>query len=138
MIEQGFLNDPLSQLCQVRDHLWRACRIILDVRLQTQSFDVDEAARMLVEEACLQPPNARAEVVRYTQTPTQPLSYLVGKREIQALRREVERIRGDQFNLKQFHDEILSHGAIPISLLREIVLAPQPSQAQMESSPQLA
>ncbi|MEE9229490.1 MAG: DUF885 domain-containing protein [Acidobacteriota bacterium] len=138
MIEQGFLNDPLSQLCQVRDHLWRACRIILDVRLQTQSFDVDEAARMLVEEACLQPPNARAEVVRYTQTPTQPLSYLVGKREIQALRREVERIRGDQFNLKQFHDEILSHGAIPVSLLREIVLAPQPSQAQLESSPQLA
>ena len=138
MIEQGFLNDPLSQLCQIRDHLWRACRVILDVRLQTQSFDLDEAVRMLVEEACLQPPNARAEVVRYTQTPTQPLSYLVGKREIQALRREAERIRGDQFNLKQFHDEILGHGAIPVSLLRKIVLAPQPSQAQMESSLQPA
>jgi uncharacterized protein (DUF885 family) len=138
MIEQGYLSDPGSRLCQVRDHLWRACRVILDVRLHTQALPLDDAARMLVEEACLQQPNANAEVLRYTQTPTQPLSYLVGKREIQALRREVERDRGSRFNLKEFHDQVLSHGAIPISILREFLLDPQPAPAQPEGCAQLA
>lgn len=123
MLEQGFLPDPRSRLCQLRDHLWRSCRVVLDVRLHTQSLDLEEAARMLVEEAALQAPNAAAEVGRYTHTPTQPLSYLIGKREIQALRREVERARGTQFRLGEFHDQFLSLGALPLSFAREILLA---------------
>ncbi|MEE9219204.1 MAG: DUF885 domain-containing protein [Acidobacteriota bacterium] len=122
MIEQEFLSDPRSRLCQIRDHLWRACRVVLDVLLHTRSLELPEAARMLVEEACLQPPSAAAEVARYSQTPTQPLSYLIGKREIQALRREVERAQGSRFRLGEFHDQLLSYGPIPIYFLREILL----------------
>lgn len=129
MIDQGFLTDPRSRLYQKRDHLWRACRVVLDAGLHTGEIGLEEAQRMLVEEVCLQPPNARAEVTRYTQTPTQPLSYLVGKREIQALRRVVERERRSSFRLAEFHDQILAHGCLPFDFLRDILLAPSPEPA---------
>ncbi len=137
MLEQGFLSDPRSRLCQLRDHLWRACRVLLDVGLHAGTLTIDEAADVLVQEACLQPPNAAAEVLRYTHTPTQPLSYLIGKREIQGLRREVERARGRIFSLREFHDEFLGHGALPIRFMRDILLAPaaEPAVAAAEPAP---
>jgi uncharacterized protein (DUF885 family) len=76
-------------------------------------------------------------VGRYTRTPTQPLSYLIGKREIQALRREVERARGTQFRLGEFHDQFLSLGAIPLSFAREILLAAAAAPS-LTSAPDLA
>jgi uncharacterized protein (DUF885 family) len=127
MIEQGFVEGPRSRLFQVRDHLWRACRVLLDVGLHTGSLGLEEAARVLVDEACLQPQSAAAEVARYTQNPTQPLSYLIGKREIQALRREVERSQGHRFRLRDFHDRFLSHGSLPIRFLRDLLaVTPEP------------
>jgi uncharacterized protein (DUF885 family) len=128
MLDQGFTPDPRSRIYQVRDHLWRACRVVLDVGLQVGSMGVQEATRILVEVACLQPTNAAAEALRYTLTPTQPLSYLIGKREIQSLRRDVERARGAHFRLGEFHDQLLAQGCLPASSLRHMLLnSPAPS-----------
>ena len=137
MIEQGFVEGPRSRLFQVRDHLWRACRVLLDVGLHTGSMELEEAARVLIEEACLQPQGAAAEVARYTRTPTQPLSYLIGKREIQALRREIERTEGRRFRLRDFHDRLLSHGSLPIRFLRDLLVEPRPEPG-LEPSPEPA
>lgn len=123
MFELGFYPNLETRLFQLKDLLWRACRVILDVRLHTGVMSPEAAVNYLVAEAHLERSHAQAEVARYCASPTQPMSYLVGKLEIQRLRREVEtRIKG-RFDLRAFHDELLAWGSIPPSLAREGVLS---------------
>ena len=77
----------------------------------------EQAVDMLVDVAHLERPNAIGEVRRYTQSPTQPMSYLMGKQQILDLR-ERERARlGARFDLRAFHDRLLSYGTIPVALI---------------------
>jgi uncharacterized protein (DUF885 family) len=124
MAEQSYYHDPRSRVIQLKDQLWRACRVVIDVGLHTRGMSVADAAGMLTEIARLEAPNARAEVLRYTRSPTQPMSYAVGKEAILELREEIRRRRGDAFDLKHFHDDFLSYGSIPVSFIRERMLAP--------------
>ncbi|MCP4631278.1 MAG: DUF885 domain-containing protein, partial [candidate division Zixibacteria bacterium] len=86
MYEQGFYSDLRSRLLQLKDELWRACRIVIDAKLHTGRMTYEEAVDMLVNTAQIEPVNAEKEVKRYTKTPTQPMSYLIGKIEILKLR----------------------------------------------------
>jgi len=119
---------------QLKDELWRACRVVIDVGLHTRGMSVEEATTMLAEIARLEAPNARAEVLRYTRTPTQPMSYAVGKQAILDLREDIRRRRGAGFDLKLFHDGLLSHGSIPVAYIRERMLAPGPGPAAVLNS----
>jgi uncharacterized protein (DUF885 family) len=119
MHDQGFYLDPLTRLYQLKDLLWRACRVVLDVGLQTGRITFMQAVDYLREQAMLERVNAVAEVKRYTMTPTQPMSYLVGKLEILAIRAETERRLGSRFDLHDFHAALLGRGTIPPALVRE-------------------
>ncbi len=121
MHEEGFY-DAEVRLLQLKDRLWRACRVVIDVKLHLQQMSFDDAVSMLVDVAGLERVNAVSEVKRYTLTPTQPMSYMLGKREILRIRDEVQRQKGDRFKLKDFHDKLLSYGSIPPSLVREAML----------------
>jgi uncharacterized protein (DUF885 family) len=123
MGEEGYYTDPRSRVLQLKDQLWRACRVVVDTSLQTRDMPLQEAVAMLHDVARIEMPNARGEVQRYSRTPTQPLSYAVGKREILGLREEERRRRGAAFRLREFHDRVLSFGSIPIALIREQLLA---------------
>ncbi len=122
MWEQGFYTDPKTRLLQLKDILWRACRVVIDVQLHTGEMTIDDAVKMLVETALLEKENAISEVKRYSQSPTQPMSYLAGKLAILDLRNEYKKVRGEQFNLKEFHDRLLSFGSLPIQLIRDQLL----------------
>ena len=117
VLDEGMTDDPRTRLFQLKDQLWRACRVVIDVMLHTGRMTFDEAVDMLVNTAHLERPNAAGEVRRYTQAPTQPMSYLTGKQQIMDLR-ERERTRlGARFDLKDFHDRLLGCGSIPVSLI---------------------
>ena len=73
---------------------------------------------MLVEDALLEPVNAAMEVKRYAMTPTQPMSYLVGKQEIMDIRDEVKLRTAGHFNLHDFHESLLECGTLPPQLVR--------------------
>jgi uncharacterized protein (DUF885 family) len=122
--EQGLLT-PASRLCQLKDELWRACRVIIDMRLHQGRMTPEEAVEMLVQEADLEPPNARAEVRRYAYTPGYQMSYAIGKQEILRLREQVKRREKAKFSLASFHDRVLDQGSIPTPLVAEAVLAPE-------------
>jgi uncharacterized protein (DUF885 family) len=77
---------------------------------------------MLVDVAKLERINAIAEVKRYTYTPTQPMTYIMGKIEILKLRDDFKNRTSKVFNLKRFHDQFLSYGTIPIQMVRERML----------------
>ena len=119
MHEQGFYSDPRGKLLQLKDQLWRGCRVVIDVKLHNKSMTFDEAVAMLVEIAKLERVNAIAEVKRYTYSPTQPMSYAIGKLQIMQLRSDYKKMMGDDFNLKEFHDTLLGFGGIPIQFIRE-------------------
>jgi uncharacterized protein (DUF885 family) len=122
MYDLGFYEDPKVRLAQLRDQVWRACRVLIDVGLHTQGMTFDSAVETLVKRARLEPVNAETEVKRYCSTPTQPMSYVIGKHQIMALRKEYEARMGAQFNLREFHDRLLSHGTIPVAIVREAML----------------
>lgn len=122
MYEQGFYTDPKVRLFQLKDQLWRACRVLIDVGLHTGQMSYEEAINFLLEKAKLERPNAISEVNRYCSTPTQPMSYFIGKKEILKLRDEYREKLGDVFSLREFHNQLLSYGSIPISLIKEVMI----------------
>jgi uncharacterized protein (DUF885 family) len=127
MREQGFDDAPNFRLAMYTDAIWRACRIILDVRMHRGELSVDEATDFLVSNTSFEGANARAEVNRYTYTPTYQLSYLLGKVMLLQLRADEQRRLGPRFDLRAFHDTLLNNGSLPISfhrrLLRETIAA---------------
>ena len=123
MREQGFDDGPEFLLAMHTDAIWRACRIILDVRMHRGELSVDQATAMLVEHTAFEHANAQAEVFRYTYTPTYQLSYLLGKVLLLQLRADEQRRLGDRFSLKRFHDTLLNNGSLPISFHRRLLAA---------------
>mgnify|MGYP000047148582 FL=1 len=118
MMEQaGYISTPIQRLARLSDQLWRAARIIIDVSLHCKGMSEEEAVDFLVTRCQLEPANAKAEVRRYTATPTQPQSYLMGKLEILAIVEEYKR-RNPGASLREMHDAILACGSLPPRLMR--------------------
>jgi len=118
LLEQlGYINTPVQRLGRLADQLWRAARIILDVSLHTRGMPVEEAVQFLVDECQLEPTNAWAEVRRYTESPTQPQSYLMGKLAILELVEDYRNAHPDA-SLLEIHDAILRCGSLPPRLMR--------------------
>jgi len=114
--EEGLLS-PESRLCQLKDEIWRACRIIVDMRLHQRRMTPDEAVEMLVRDADLERPNAEAEVRRYVYSPGYQMAYAIGKQEIMKLRERVKSTEGVDFSLRGFHDRVLDEGSMPVPLI---------------------
>jgi uncharacterized protein (DUF885 family) len=123
MREQGFDDGPDFLLAMHTDAIWRACRIILDVRMHRGELSVDEATAFLIEHTAFEHANAQAEVFRYTYTPTYQLSYLLGKVLLLQLRADEQSRLGDRFSLKGFHDTLMRNGSLPISFHRRLLAA---------------
>lgn len=121
MREQGFDDAPKFRLMLHTDAIWRACRIILDVRMHRGELTVEEATDFLVEQTGFERPNARSEVQWYTFRPTYPLSYLLGRSMLLDLRADEQRRLGDAFSLRAFHDTLLRNGSLPISFHRRLL-----------------
>jgi uncharacterized protein (DUF885 family) len=120
MAEKGFNSDAKTRLIQVNDMIWRAVRIILDVKLSRGEMSFEEGVQMLVTETGMSQEAATAEVKRYTQTPGYPLSYLLGKHLVLQLKEEVKKKMGNTFDEKLFHDTITANGFLPMSMVRKI------------------
>ena len=120
MREQGFDDAPNFRLNMYTDAIWRAVRIILDVRMHCGEISVPDAIRFMVDETSFEEANARAEVHRYTYTPSYQLSYLLGK-VLLKLRADEQRRLGTAFDLRRFHDTLLENGGLPISFHRRLL-----------------
>jgi uncharacterized protein (DUF885 family) len=128
MREEGFDDGPEYLLTMYTDAIWRACRIILDIRLHRGEVSVEEGIDFLVEHTGFERPQAEAEVRRYTYTPTYQLSYLLGKVLLLRLREDERRRLGSRFSLKSFHDSLIYAGSLPISFQRRLLAGEGGSQ----------
>lgn len=115
MKEHGWCDDDADRLVLVNDALWRAARIVLDVRLHAGRIGFDAAVAFLRETTGMSAEGAAAEVNRYTGAPTYQLSYLLGKHLLLELRSEARRRDGERFRESEFHRFVLRSGNIPVS-----------------------
>ena len=122
MMEQGFEEHPRYKWQVLKDSLWRWVRVYVDVELSTGRMSFEEAVKELVEVAMLDEKSAQAEALRYTLSPGYQLSYAYGKMRIKEMREEIKEYMGSKFSLMEFHRMILSEGALPVDILRKMVL----------------
>ena len=122
MWEQGFLKGDEVRLTQLRNRLWRAARVIIDVGIHTGSMTFDEGVRLLVDKVRFERYAAELEVGMYTRRPTTVLGYLIGMMEIQDIRARYVQKYGRPARPKDFYDKLLAIGAIPPGLVRRALL----------------
>lgn len=123
MFEQGFLVGDDVRLTQLRNRLWRAARVILDVSLHTKKMTFDEAVDFLAEKVRFERYAAELEVGMYTVRPTYVLGYLIGMQELIKIRDEYYEKFGEPDPPSQFYDRLLRVGALPPVFVRESMLA---------------
>jgi uncharacterized protein (DUF885 family) len=116
MHEQGFLARPEHRVILLRDRLWRALRILIDVGLHTQGLPLERAAGLLTVNLGFPRSQALADLTWYTRSPTVPLGYATGWALINALRDRL-RAQDGSFTLKSFHDRLLAPGSIALPLV---------------------
>ena len=122
MFEQGFLKGDDVRLTQLRNRLWRAARVIIDVGLHTGAMTFEDGVKFLVEKVRFEPYAAELEVGMYTRRPTFVLGYLIGMLEIQEMRAAYEKKFGKPAKPHVFYDKLLRIGALPPSLVRAELL----------------
>lgn len=115
MQEQGFLDKPEHHFIMLRDRLWRALRVMLDVELHTKNLTIDQAAQRMCDELGFSIDEAKADLSWYSYSPTIPMGYATGWALIKALRDEES--KKPEFNLKNFHDRLLSVGSCALPLV---------------------
>jgi len=115
MEEQGFLNREEHRFIMLRDRLWRALRVIIDVRIHTQGLSMGDASKLMVEKLGFDQQSADAELAWYSTAPTIPLCYASGYELIKAVREHQQQKPG--FELKAFHDALLKQGSIALPLV---------------------
>jgi uncharacterized protein (DUF885 family) len=110
-VEKGWVAGRHSRLQYLHDALWRAHRILIDCGLHSGKLSHESAARILVKGVGFTPARARADVNWYTSQPTVPMSYLLGRLELERVKSRL--VGGCGWSLGKFHDWALSHGAVP-------------------------
>ncbi len=118
MSELGMYTDE-ERIMQLEWTLVRAARIVIDVGLHTKGMTFDQGVAFLTDKVHLEHALAVSEVKRYTETPTQPSSYLMGREKIMRIRERAKKEWGASFSLKRFHDALLAHGTIAPGLVEQ-------------------
>ncbi len=123
MAEEGYLNEPATTLINLKNALWRAVRVVVDVGLHVGGMSLEEATKLLQDKVRMEHHMASGEAKRYTMSPTYQSSYLLGKEQIVKLRADYREKLGDKYTLKGFHDKLTSYGSIPVALVSREILA---------------
>jgi uncharacterized protein (DUF885 family) len=117
--EMGLYRTPLERFGALETEAWRAARLVVDTGIHAFGWTRQQSVDTLVERAGLARLEAETETDRYISWPGQALSYMIGQREILALRAQLERRDTDRFDLQAFHDQVIGHGSLALTVLRE-------------------
>ena len=118
MHELGFITEPESRFVLLKDRLWRALRIMIDVGIHTRGLSLDDAANLMQEKLGFSKNQAMGDLTWYTHAPGVPMGYATGWSLINKLKEQQQ--KDEHFNLKTFHDTLLSSGsiALPLTVVR--------------------
>lgn len=115
--EMGLFDDPLQYYGRLSDELLRAMRLVVDTGLHAKKWSKEQAQEYMLKNSSMALSDVVSEVERYMAIPGQALSYKIGQLKITGLRHWAQKELGDKFELKQFHDQVLGSGALPMAVL---------------------
>jgi uncharacterized protein (DUF885 family) len=115
--EVGFYQDPVSDYGRLRGELWRAVRLVVDTGLHAKGWSREQVVQFMRDHAVTSEPEIQTETDRYIAWPAQSLSYKLGQLKILELRERARTALGTRFDIREFHDEILGGGVLPLDIL---------------------
>jgi uncharacterized protein (DUF885 family) len=119
--EMGLYSGDIERIGVLSFDSWRAGRLVVDTGIHSMGWSRQQAIDHLTQNSPQAPNNVVNEVDRYIGWPGQALAYKMGQREIFRLRDEARRAMGDSFDIKGFHDAVLTAGPVPLDVLGEVV-----------------
>ena len=119
--EAGFHKDPLTDLGRLQAEMFRAVRLVVDTGMHAQRWSREQAITYMRDNTGMGEDEVTAEIERYLVNPGQALAYKVGMNKILELRERARAALGTEFDIRDFHDEVLRNGSMPLSLLERVV-----------------
>ncbi|HZC33740.1 MAG TPA: DUF885 domain-containing protein [Candidatus Bathyarchaeia archaeon] len=119
--EMGIYSTPLDRMGMLEADSMRACRLVVDTGMHALGWSRQKAIDYMTENSPMRVSQIVPEIDRYAVTPGQALAYMIGRLEIQRMRREAESALGDRFDIKAFHDAVLGSGLMPLPVLDRVV-----------------
>ena len=115
--EIGFYQDPVSDYGRLSSELFRAVRLVVDTGIHSEGWTRDQVVDFMRKSGAVDEPTIQAETDRYIAWPAQALSYKLGQLKFRELRARAQKELGPKFDIRTFHDEMLSGGVLPLDLL---------------------
>ena len=119
--EFGFYSDPYSDFGRLAMELWRACRLVVDTGIHSKRWTREEGVDYYRSNTPNSKEDCQKMVDRHIVMPGQATAYKVGMNEILRLREKAREELGPQFDIREFHDVVLTHGAVPLAVLETLV-----------------
>ena len=117
----GLYKDPYSKFGQLTYDMWRAIRLVVDTGMHYFDWTRQDAINYFLENSAKTKQDVMNEVDRYINWPGQALAYKIGQLKILELRAKAESEFGEDFDIKDFHHEVLKRGALPLDILEEYI-----------------
>ncbi len=119
--EAGFQDDPLDNLGRLQAEMFRAVRLVVDTGMHAKRWTREDSIAYMIDHTGMGETDIVAEIERYLVMPGQALSYKVGMMKFLELRTRAQEALGDRFDIREFHNTVLTNGALPLSLLERVV-----------------
>lgn len=116
-LEVGLYREPAQYFSRLSSELFRAVRLVVDVGLHRKNWSREQAIKYLMDTAMSSESGAALEVDRYIAVPAQALGYKIGQLKVSSIRAKAEKTLGSKFDIRAFHDEMLTDGALPLDRL---------------------
>src|ERR1700723_1098322 len=113
----GFYKDPVSDYGRLSSELFRAVRLVVDTGIHSKGWTREQVVEFFRKSGAVDEPTIQSETDRYIAWPAQALSYKLGQLKFRELRERARKELGSQFDIRGFHDEMLSGGVLPLDLL---------------------
>jgi len=115
--ELGMYTDPLQYFGSLFGDIWRANRLVVDTGMHALGWTREEAIEYMASNSPITDTDVVAEVERYIAIPSQALAYKIGQLKIRELRNRAEEALGDKFDVRAYHDLVLTNGSLPLFVL---------------------
>ena len=118
-VEVDYYTTHYQEFGRLSYEMWRAARLVVDTGMHAKGWSRQRAIDFMLDNTALSELNVKSEIDRYISWPAQALSYKIGELTIKRLRKQAQSELGDKFDVRDFHQAVLEHGSVPLSVLEQ-------------------